>query len=292
MLEKLILGTVQLGLPYGINNKNGKPSPAEAQALLATAYNRGIRYLDTAEAYGDSQQVIGSYHRLAGFAKFSVITKYKGGEDFPSEALFRDYILRNLEILNVDSLHAYLFHNFAIYQNFTFWNVLEQLVREGRIQCVGVSVYTNEQARHVALDDRISIVQLPFNLLDNFSLRGFTLEMLKSKGKQIHARSAFLQGLFYKNRRELGRLEPLRKNLEQLDAIAQSEALSIGALALGYCLRQPFVDKILIGVENEKQLIENIRMAAMANNINTQLFERIDTIQVAAPELLNPSNWS
>ena len=57
-IDKLVLGTVQLGMDYGINNSSGKPDQREAVSLLAAAYSKGIKYLDTAEAYGTAQQVI------------------------------------------------------------------------------------------------------------------------------------------------------------------------------------------------------------------------------------------
>ena len=59
MFDKLILGTVQLGVDYGINNEIGKPSIADALSILEYAYKKKIRFLDTAEAYGDAQKIIG-----------------------------------------------------------------------------------------------------------------------------------------------------------------------------------------------------------------------------------------
>ncbi len=291
MIEKLVLGTVQLGLPYGINNTSGKPSLDAAKSLLSTAFNAGIRCVDTAEAYGDSQRVIGAYHR-ENANKFCVITKYNGGQAFSTAAGFRNHFLHNLPLLGVSSLEAYLFHNYNVYQDFDHWEALEHLVAEGYIKHLGVSVYTNEQAEDVSFDDRIKVVQLPFNLLDNFSLRGDTLTRLRERRKEVHIRSVFLQGLFYKSREQLGKLFPLRKHLEQLDGLAAEQQLPIGALALGYCLQQPLIDKVLIGVETEAQLLENIALARQAKSMDGGLFQVIDDIAVSTPELLNPTNWS
>lgn len=292
MIEKLVLGTAQLGFPYGVNNIHGKPSMVQAQTLLATAYRNGIRYLDTAEAYGDSQDVIGTYHYRAGDCKFDVISKYNGRQSFPKENDFSIYFLSKLAVLGVSSLEAYLFHNFNVYQHFTHWEELEQLVLDGYIKHLGVSVYTNEQAQVVASDERLRVVQLPFNLLDNFYQRGGVLSLLKKSKKEVHVRSVFLQGLFYKNRELLGALSPLRKELLHLDALAQIQKLSIGSLALGYCLQQPLIDKVLIGVETEEQLLDNISLIAKAEKIDSNIFAMIDNIQVRTPELLNPTNWS
>ena len=80
--------------------------------------------------------------------------------------------------------------------------------------------------------------------------------------------------------------------MEQLDDIASDQNLSIGALALSYCLQQPLIDKVLIGVETEAQLHENISLAKKASGIDAGIFEMIDNIHVETPELLNPANWS
>ena len=53
------MGTAQLGMAYGVANLAGRPSAAQASALIATCVARGITWFDTAEAYGDSELVLG-----------------------------------------------------------------------------------------------------------------------------------------------------------------------------------------------------------------------------------------
>jgi aryl-alcohol dehydrogenase-like predicted oxidoreductase len=60
-MSKLILGTVQFGLEYGVNNQKGIPSSNEIKKILDFAFKRKINILDTAEAYGNSQERIGEY---------------------------------------------------------------------------------------------------------------------------------------------------------------------------------------------------------------------------------------
>ena len=59
-ISELSLGTVQLGVSYGINNQSGKPDRTQAFGILDTALTNGISALDTAAAYGDSEQSSGS----------------------------------------------------------------------------------------------------------------------------------------------------------------------------------------------------------------------------------------
>ena len=68
-ISALSLGTVQLGLSYGINNADGKPSQETANAILNAALDGGINTLDTAGAYGDSEVVIGNWLKTGDPAK-------------------------------------------------------------------------------------------------------------------------------------------------------------------------------------------------------------------------------
>ena len=87
----------------------------------------------------------------------------------------------------------------------------------GAIKHIGVSVYTNDQIKLLINEDLITVVQLPFNMLDNVLVKGELLDDMKSKGKIVHTRSAFLQGLFFKDLKENNKvLKNLSKELETL----------------------------------------------------------------------------
>ena len=59
MLNKLCLGTVQLGLKYGINNQIGRqPTNKEAFSILKAAIDYGIEYFDTSSSYGDAENLL------------------------------------------------------------------------------------------------------------------------------------------------------------------------------------------------------------------------------------------
>ena len=72
-IKKTVLGTVQLGLDYGVNNSSGQPSESESQIILDGAHSKGIQWLDTAEAYGNSQSLIGRFHSNSK-KRFKIIT--------------------------------------------------------------------------------------------------------------------------------------------------------------------------------------------------------------------------
>lgn len=289
-MNKIILGTVQFGLNYGINNHVGKPSDEDMKSILDFAYSQGVGFLDTAEAYGDSQQRIGNYHEEAKH-KFNLITKYSFKIDLPESIGKR--VEHNLTTLNVDRLYSYMFHSFDEYKECypAFRKDLNSIRKAGVIQKLGVSVYTNEEALQVLEDDSIQLIQLPFNLLDNLSKRESVLRNAKERGVEIHTRSAFLQGLFFKELAQISHnQQSLKPYLEYIMQLIKGNNISIQDLSLNYVLEQDLICKVLIGVDNLRQLQQNI--GSTNKGLAENIVQAIDRIDVKEIDLLNPSNWN
>lgn len=282
MIDKLILGTVQFGLNYGINNTEGKPEKEKVFQILSYAYESGIRYLDTAELYGNSHDLIGEFHKLYPAKKFEIITKFPHEFDSSLDERINTY----LNQLAVNHLHGIFFHSFDSY-------VKHRSDLKGKINNVvkiGVSLYTNAQMEEVLNDANIDVIQLPFSLFDNINLRGELLKKAKEKNKIIHTRSAFLQGLFFTKKDNPNKIRvKLEKELGLISEISSKYSISIGALALNYCLRQPQIDGVLIGVDSLAQLKENILYAQ--TNVSDEYMKDVNAIKIDDIELLNPSLW-
>ena len=289
MKSKLILGTVQFGLNYGINNTVGKPSTRSIEKILDTAFNNGISLLDSAEAYGDSHERIGEYHQNSD-NKFKVISKYSSKvKNLPSSIIER--VKANIEILNVDDLYSYMFHSYSDFVDYfsLFRDDLLYLKSKGLIKKIGVSLYSNEEFEEVLKFDEIELIQLPFNLLDNDNNRGEILKKGKDKGVEIHTRSAFLQGLFFKNVNQLSTtLKPLKYYLNTLQSLCDKNH-KMNDLALNYACNKSYIDKVLIGVDNVNHLESNLLSEKII--IRNELINEIEAINVKETELLNPSNW-
>lgn len=288
MISKLILGTVQMGLDYGVNNHSGKISFEDSCAILSEALENGIGLLDTAEAYGNAHQVIGDFHRSNPKVKFKVITK------IPHSTVYYEVaqkIKKYCEELHVDCLEVLMFHSFDTYENNRpIITVLNDLKNQGIIKNIGVSVYTNNQIEALLTDDNVTVVQMPFNLLDNESIRGDLMNKIKAKGKVIHTRSAFLQGLFFKEQLENNTVsQQLSSVLVAIKNIAIEENTSISNLALSYCLNQKDIDQVLIGVDSVSQLIDNLK--SVNYKMNNDVFIKINALEVVNLDLLNPSLW-
>ena len=138
------------------------------------------------------------------------------------------------------------------------------------------------------LDNRVEfdILQFPYNLFD----RQFDvyLSQLKQSGVEIHTRSVFLQGLFFKDLGSLsGQMEPLKPYLLQIRFYCAVHSITIEQCALSFVLRNPFIDGVLIGVDNISQLQNNINVAICTKEVE----ELAKQITVKETYLLNPSNW-
>ena len=290
MNSKLILGTVQFGLNYGINNTIGKMSEDKVFELLENAYDLGIKTLDTAEAYGNAHSVISNFHKQSK-KRFNIISKYSSSNfDYPIDLVERIQV--HCSNFNVNYLEGYMFHS---YNDFKMNinndpRVLDNIKNTGLVKKIGVSVYSNDEIEDLLNFKNINLIQLPFNLFDNQYQRKEILEKAKKRNIEIHTRSVFLQGLFFKNINTLNNfLSPLKNNLIELNSILKSYNIDMNSLALNYSINKSYIDKVLIGVDSLEQLQENIK--ALQTTGLTSVFKEIDDIQIKEKELLNPSLW-
>ncbi len=259
--------------------------------MLDLAFDNNIRLLDSAEAYGNAHEVIGAYHQTSA-NRFEIISKFHTSRtDLPSNVVQR--INSILQTLRVNHLYGYMFHNYTDYLHLKdeFLPQLKQLKAQEKIHRIGVSLYTNQELSSVCEDEDIDMVQVPFNMLDNNFQRGELLEKAKAKGKEIHTRSVFLQGLFFKDTKTYSeKLSPLTKYIETLRALSLQVKTGIGEMALNYVMQQPLIDHVLIGVDNADQLKENLAM--LNKGMNEATMKAIETIHVKEFELLNPASWN
>ncbi|WP_293302817.1 aldo/keto reductase [Pedobacter sp. UBA4863] len=285
---KIILGTVQFGQKYGVNNVSKKPNQREVDDMLKLAFNSGIKCLDTAEAYGNAQQVIGKFHKANPTIIFDVIAKLPHVIDSDISIKVDQY----LKELRVSRLKVMLFHSFdTYYRGKEFMEQLVALKNQVKIEYIGVSVYTNEQAVAVINDDNVDVIQIPFNLFDNENQRGDLLREAKKKGKIVHTRSVFLQGLFFSDindNREI--VKQLQGSLNTIRELSEQTKVSLQQIALNYCLMQDYIDQILIGVDNISQLQQNIEDLNFC--LSDDLVSDINQIQIENSDLLNPSKWN
>lgn len=289
VISKIILGTVQFGLNYGINNTTGKLNQEAVNDVLSEAYRSGIRIVDSAEAYGDAHDLIGKFHLQNPDKIFRVITKlpYDGSQD---EIEYKTGIY--LKQLNVGNLEGLMFHSFKAYKAHSVkLSSFNELKANNTIKSLGVSIYTNEEMDEVIDDDSIDLIQLPFNLFDNVNLRGDLIKKAKDKNKIIHTRSTFLQGLLFTSvATENVIANALASELNEVRKIADDYNVSLQKIALNYCLQQKDIDNVLIGVDNLTHLNQNLNN--VTDKISDEIVEKINRIKIKNIDLLNPALWN
>lgn len=275
-IKKIALGTVQFGLDYGISNNTGKTSIDEVGEILAYCKENNIDTLDTAFGYGDSERVLGKFD-LNGF---KIVSKFLDSNS-SKDLYLKQQLEQSLECLNVTRLYGYLAHR-PLQVTGRDWQCLQELKKEGSIKKIGFSFNQPEEVDIVLNNGFIpDLVQAPFNYLDSrFTQKFVKLKELKPE-VEIHTRSVFLQGLFFMDPTVLPVFfEPIKKALQEIETIENKA----GAL-LRYVLAQPFIDKVVIGVNQKWQLTQNmaqIKEAEILKHYNSIIFPE---------ECLKPSNW-
>ena len=137
-------------------------------------------------------------------------------------------------------------------------------------------------------DITFDILQFPYNIFDRQFEEFFPL--LKERNVEIHVRSVFLQGLFFKPLKNFeGKLLPLRKYVESLHSYCKVHCLKIEELALGYVYSSEYTNGVLIGVDTKEQLESNIKN--LGYNILLEDIDFVRSIEIKENELLSPVNW-
>lgn len=281
---KLILGTVQFGSNYGVNNLSGIPNDKELLEIFDLAKKSSIDSLDTAPAYGNAQQRIGELSQN----HFNIVTKFPKINSFDELA---ENFNNTLKALNSEKVYGFIAHDAGtLIDNPKYWDKLLALKQEEKVQKIGYSLYNPHQLNQLLEIGLIpDLIQIPYNILNRSFEKSF--EKLKKIGTEIHVRSVFLQGLFFMNPNSLPKkLESLSSVLNELDNISRKLETNIGSLALNFVAQNPNIDAVVIGVESTKQLQNNLRMLDSCLNF-VSVRNQIDLIRVQNKELLNPANW-
>lgn len=246
--SKLALGTVQFGLNYGISNSKGQTTQDEVRRILDLAIKNNINLLDTASAYGNSELVLGE----CGVEQFDVVSKFITPPEGEKVSVQLNNTLNNI---GKKSIYGYLSHRPQELVNKPWlWEELDSFKEQGIIQKRGFSLNTPQELK-VLLENEFypDIIQVPYNYID-YRFEAMMIE-LKAKGCEIHTRSAFLQGLFFKAPKGLPTFfDEVKPVLEDL----QSQHVPIARLLLNFVMEKPFIDKVIIGVENSAQLAQNL----------------------------------
>lgn len=255
--KRIGLGTAQFGLDYGISNSRGQIEESDISDILALAQTEGITLADTARAYGTAEAALGQCWPADHL--FDVITKMpKLTGERPAREELRDSLAESLANLRLRSLGGLLAHDSEDLlgpDGDELWDGMVALKDAGLIQKIGASVYTGEQVEDLLARRAVDVVQVPLSLFDQRLVSSGHLSLLKDKGVDIHARSIFLQGLLLMDADALpDGLDAARAPLIQLRNRLARFGLSALEAAIGFCLAQPEIDRLIVGVTSCDEL--------------------------------------
>lgn len=287
-MNRLALGTAQFGMAYGIGNRDGQVTRPAVKEMLQLALASGIDTLDTAIAYGESENILGE----AGTQGFKLVTKLPAVPDGCADVSgwVRGQAVASLSRLGVSAVYGLLLHRpeqllatvgKALYQ------ALLGLKETGRVQKVGVSIYAPSELAGISDQYRIDLVQAPLNLVDRRLHKSGWLQRLNDEGVEVHTRSAFLQGLLLMPRTAIpAKFGPWDGLLSQWhDWLARSNASAVQA-CLAFPLAFPGIDRVVVGADSVGQLKQVIDAAT------GPLRSDLPDLSCDAEDLINPGRWS
>lgn len=194
--NRLVLGTAQLGMAYGIANQTGRPAEREAHRVVASAVARGFAGFDTAAAYGDSEVVLGRAFAALGVQHHVRVVSKGSWVEAAGETL-TTRVETSLQRLGVPRLRAWLLHD---QQQIAAWTPevatqADALRRSGRVEAFGLSAYHPERALRAIEQHGFTALQFPASPLDRRFLREPVIGRLARAGMALFVRSVYLQGL-------------------------------------------------------------------------------------------------
>ena len=295
-ISSLTLGTVQLGIPYGINNTTGMPDYSLSKSILDTAIDLGITSFDTAKGYGVSEQVLGRYFGDCGKKK-TLITKiaFNGQPASQIKDVVRRDINDSLEKLGVKKIETVLLHNerhVAEYGD-VIADVFREIKEEGLVGEFGISFSDKTHLLDYTADPIYTAVQIPMNLLDSAEIRNGSVKKLHDRGVTVYVRSLYLQGLFFKDVNALPeKLSSVGPILDELRLVAKNEGISMASLALSYLKDAKGIASLVIGCETPEQLVDTVK-SMNCPTLSSSAIKRIEELaSEVKPVVIRPWEWN
>lgn len=300
-VSRLALGTVQLGMDYGIANRQGAPTLAEAHDLLQASTISGINSFDTSPTYGTSEEVLGSYFRDLATEDLFVVSKFKYDITEPIDlektwtavrTVVRDSLLR----LGIAKLPLVMYHKGPTETMEQVQSVVPELLhrlkQDDLIAHGGISLYYSSEANALLDDPIFEALQIPLNVLDQDIITNGTLQKLHDRGKLIMIRSVFLQGLFWWDpatlNGKLGVAVPFLKRLHELSA---EYDLPLAEMTFSFIRDLEAVDSLVIGAENREQVEANLGLLN-APPLPSELRRKLTELSSQVPlEVITPALW-
>ena len=300
-VSNIALGTVSLGLDYGIKvpGKYRRPKEADAINLMQQAADAGISLFDTAPAYGKSEAYLGTVLRSR--SNIYVATKVSIPKDCNANPMrgknlfetVNDELKRSRLSLQCNVLDIVQIHNATIdvIEEGEITECLLDARNRGIVRYLGASVYTEEEALAIIKAKCFSTLQVAYNLLDQRMAKK-VFRAAEEAGVGIITRSAFLKGALTSNAQWLpSELGDLREAAESArNELAEGSWQALSDISLRFCLSAPQVATVLVGARTVDELNAALKVAE-AGSLPEEMLSKALAMALEDEHLLNPSYW-
>ncbi len=284
MYQKIILGTAQFGMNYGISNKLGKIKSKNIIKILNLIRKNKIKFLDTANSYQKSEKEIGNYYKIKK-KKFDVITKYS----FSNKKSIQNQLEETYKNLGYYP-NTILAHSYKDYSSKVYQEGITNIKKQYPIKNFGASIYNPKEIEKIINIRKPDVIQVPCNILDKRFLSKKIINLIKRNSIKLHVRSIFLQGLFFLDIKKICKnFKNTSKIFKKLEKIAFEEKLSIGELSLIWAIKKKEIDKIVIGVDGLTHLHDNFK--TIKKNISKKNYKIIDKLNLNRNKIIKPYLW-
>ncbi len=299
-VSALSLGTVELGVEYGIrkSDQSNRPSKNEAIHIIRSAVDMGINLFDTAPNYGTSESLLGE--AIGPQADCYIATKVnipgnngvqlKGSELKKAVSKSIEQSLRNLkrEVIDIVQIHN------ATEKVIKQGEITEALLKaqeDGKVRFIGASVYGESNALSVIHDGSYHVIQAAYSMLDQ-RLAGNVLPLARNQKIGVISRSALLKGVLTTRAQWLpDELAALRTASERVVNMFGISWDTLSETALRFCLSSELINTVLVGV-NSREELESAVNAVEGNMFNETMLRAAEGLGLDDETLVNPSYWS
>jgi aryl-alcohol dehydrogenase-like predicted oxidoreductase len=255
---KLVIGSAQLGMNYGLFNKK-KISIKEFKKIEKLVLNSNINFIDTATSYGDSESIIGN----SDLKNLNIITKTKlpKNKNIDIKNWLSNEIIRSLKRLKVKKIYGVLIHDYKDIlgkRGKVYLLSLQELKKKNFIDKIGISIYDPKELKKIWKFWKPDLVQAPLNPIDNRILNSNWLNVLKKNRIKIYARSIFLQGILINDYSSLEINKKYKLILDKLKNWCYKNNISMLRACIDFVRQFKEIDYLVVGFNNYNQLKEII----------------------------------
>lgn len=190
--NRVAIGTAAFGLPYGATRPLLRLEKKECYRILEKAGQLGIKIIDTSPYYGCAQNIIGEY----GANKFQIYTKINGSDLLKKNG--EAIILKSISDLKINSVYGCFLQGIEKWGRQDLEKVINKLKNQNIksfIQKIGISCYSPKLALAISKQFGLSLMQVPFNILDRRASSCGLFQWAADNGVEVLVRSIFMQGL-------------------------------------------------------------------------------------------------